>query len=164
MLRCRKKEMKSKRQKHAHTPAHTHILTNTLTYTSKENHKNAANDFGIVAAADVVVAAVSVAAYVKGLPKITATKEAQLTGLGYGKKRGKIHDSRGKGCQGLWQHIRLPLRRFLSLPSAGTHLTHTPLTLKRLYPLLQPSPHTFALCDPRSLPLTTRLHPPPDSL
>lgn len=81
--------MKSKRQKHAHT----RTLTNTLTYTGKENHKNAANDFSIVAAADVVfvVAAVSVAAYVKGLPKITATKEAQLTGLGYGskKERGK---------------------------------------------------------------------------
>lgn len=29
-------------------------------------------------------------------------------------------------ANGLWQHIRLPLRRFLSLPSAGTHLTHTP--------------------------------------
>lgn len=102
MLRCRKKEMKSKRQKHAHTPAHTHILTNTLTYTSKENHKNAANDFGIVAAADVVVAAVSVAAYVKGLPKITATKEAQLTGLGYGKKKGEkfmiAGERAAKGC------------------------------------------------------------------
>lgn len=75
-----------------HTHQHTRTLTNTLTYTGKENHKNAANDFGIVAAADVVVvAAVSVAAYVKGLPKITATKEAQLTGLGYGskKERGK---------------------------------------------------------------------------
>lgn len=52
-------------------------------------------------------------------------------------------------ANGLWQHIRLPLRRFLSLPSAGTHLTHTP----------QPatlSSNTSSLSDPRSLPLTTR--------
>lgn len=55
-------------------------------------------------------------------------------------------------ANGLWQHIRLPLRRFLSLPSAGTHLTHTP----------QPatlSSNTSSLSDPRSLPLTTRPRP-----